>query len=53
MLLWHLVMRYQYKQAKVMYQGVEISLFFSRQGKGGKWEVLLTADTCDRFEEKY
>ena len=33
---------YQYKQAKVIYQGVEICLFFSRRGKCDKWKVLLT-----------
>jgi len=42
-------LRYQYKHAKVMYKGFEISLFFSRQGKGGKWKVLLTTDTSLSF----
>jgi len=49
-------LRYQYKQAKVIYQGVEISLFFSRQGNGGKWKVILTTDTSLSFTkllEKY
>lgn len=36
---------YQYKQVRVTYNGVEISLFFSRQGKRDKWKVLLTTDT--------
>lgn len=44
-------LRYQYKQAKVMYQGVEISLFFSRQGKRDKWKVLLTTDTSLTFRK--
>ena len=35
---------YQYKQARVLYQGVEICLFFSRRGKSDKWKVLLTTD---------
>jgi predicted nucleic acid-binding Zn finger protein len=41
---------YQYKQAKVLYQGVEIFLFFSRRGKSGKWKVLLTTDTKLTFK---
>ena len=36
---------YQYKHAKVMYKGFEISLFFSRHGNRDKWKVLLTTDT--------
>lgn len=36
---------YQYKQARVLYQGVEICLFFSRRGKNDKWKVLLMTDT--------
>ena len=31
------------------YQGVEIRLFFSRQGKRDKWKVLLTTDTSLTF----
>ena len=41
---------YQYKQAKVLYQGVEICLFFSRRGKSDKWKVLLTTDTKLTFK---
>lgn len=41
---------YQYKQAKVLYQGVEICLFFSRRGKNDKWKVLLTTDTKLTFK---
>jgi predicted nucleic acid-binding Zn finger protein len=41
---------YQYKQAKVLYQGVEICLFFSRRGKRDKWKVLLTTDTKLTFK---
>ena len=42
---------YHYKHAKVMYQGVEISLFFSRRGKNDKWKVLLTTDTALTFRK--
>jgi predicted nucleic acid-binding Zn finger protein len=42
---------YQYKQAKVMYQGVEICLFFSRRGKHDNWKVLLTTDTKLTFKK--
>jgi len=41
---------YQYKQAKVLYQGTEISLFFSRRGKSDNWKVLLTTDTTLTFK---
>jgi len=30
-----------YKEAIVEYNGTEIKLFFSRQGKNGKWKVLI------------
>jgi hypothetical protein len=43
---------YQYKQAKVMYQGVEICLFFSRRGKHDNWKVLLTTDTKLTFKSR-
>jgi len=42
---------YQYKQAKVLYQGVEICLFFSRRGNRDKWKVLLTTDTRLMFKK--
>ena len=44
---------YQYKQAKVMYRGVEICLFFSRRGKSDKWKVLWTFRfRYDNYESK-
>jgi hypothetical protein len=45
-----------YKRADVMYDGMPLTLFFSRQGKYGKWKVLLTTDTKLNFVqvvEKY
>ncbi len=42
---------YHYKRAKVLYQGVEICLFFSRRGKRDKWKVLLTTDTTLTFKK--
>ena len=33
-----------YKRAVVMRNGMRLVLFFSRQGKRGKWKVLLTTD---------
>ena len=41
---------YQYKQVKVLYQGTEISLFFSRRGKSDNWKVLLKTDTKLTFK---
>jgi hypothetical protein len=41
---------YQYKQAKVLYQGIEICLFFSRRGNNDKWKVTLTTDTMLTFK---
>jgi hypothetical protein len=39
----------QYLQTKVLYKGRELQLFFSRQGKNGKWKVLLTTNTSISF----
>ncbi|MDN5290667.1 MAG: hypothetical protein PWQ06_906 [Anaerophaga sp.] len=38
-------LRLHYKRAEVMLDGIAVTLFFTRQGKGGKWKVLLTTDT--------
>jgi hypothetical protein len=36
---------FHYKRADVMYGGVRLTLFFSRQGTRGDWKVFLTTDT--------
>ena len=41
---------YQFKQAKMLCQGIDICLFFSRRGKRDKWKVLLTTDTKLTFK---
>ncbi len=38
-----------YHQVRVDYQGYQLQLFFSRQGKSGKWKVLLSTDTSISF----
>ena len=38
-------MRLHYKRADVLLDGIPVTLFFTRQGKGGKWKVFLTTDT--------
>jgi hypothetical protein len=38
-------MRLHYKRAEVKLEGIPVTLFFTRQGKGGKWKVFLTTDT--------
>jgi predicted nucleic acid-binding Zn finger protein len=38
-----------YKQANVVQNGVPLRLFFSKQGKNGKWKVFLTTDTTLSF----
>ncbi len=38
-------LRLHYKRAEVMLEGIAVTLFFTRQGKGGKWKVFLTTDT--------
>jgi len=40
---------FHYKRAEVMYGDIPVTLFFSRQGKHGKWKVLLTTDTSLGF----
>jgi predicted nucleic acid-binding Zn finger protein len=36
---------FYYKKVEVGFKGKVISLFFSKQGKNGKWKVFLSADT--------
>jgi len=43
-------LKYHYKRADVMYGDVPLTLFFSRQGKNGKWKVFLTTDTRLSFK---
>ena len=38
-------MKLHYKRAEVMLDGIAVTLFFTRQGKRGKWKVFLTTDT--------
>lgn len=38
-----------YKQADVTLNGVALKLFFSKQGKNGKWKVFLTTDPSLSF----
>jgi len=38
-------LRLYYKEAMVEYNGQPLKMFFSRQGKNGKWKVFLTTDT--------
>ena len=38
-------LRLHYKGALVDYNGTPINMFFSRQGKNGKWRVFLTTNT--------
>jgi len=40
-----------YKRADVSCDGVSLTLFFSRQGRRGKWKVLLTTDTKLGFKK--
>ena len=40
---------YYYKEAIVDWKGQPIKLFFSKEGKRGKWKVLLTTDTSLSF----
>jgi hypothetical protein len=37
-------LKLQYKLAEVVYSGIKLTLFFSRQGKRGEWKVFLTTD---------
>ncbi|MCD4790980.1 MAG: transposase [Bacteroidales bacterium] len=36
--------RLYYLEAQVLFNGMPVKLFFSRQGKNGKWKVFLTTD---------
>lgn len=38
-------LRLHYKEAIVGYNGAPIKMFFSRQGKNGKWKVFITTNT--------
>jgi len=42
---------YYYKQAIVEWNGKQVKLFFSKQGKNGKWKTFLTTDTSLSFIE--
>ena len=44
-------LRLYYKQAQVTYKGTQLTMFFSRQGKRGKWKVFLTTDTGLSFKQ--
>ena len=44
-------LKYHYKRADVMYGDIPLTLFFSRQGKNGKWKVFLTTDTSISFKK--
>ena len=44
-------LKYYYKEAIVEWKGQPIKLFFSKEGKKGKWETLLTTDTSLSFIE--
>jgi len=38
-------MNLYYKTARVLYDGMPVTLFFSKVGTGGDWKVILTTDT--------
>ncbi len=42
-------LRLHYKEALVIYKGSQVKLFFSRQGKNGKWKVFITTNTTLSF----
>jgi hypothetical protein len=42
---------YQYKRAAVVYDGIRLTLFFSRRRKRDDWKVILTTDTNLGFIE--
>lgn len=42
-------LRLYYLQTKVEFKGYQLQLFFTRQGKNGKWKVLLTTDRSLSF----
>jgi predicted nucleic acid-binding Zn finger protein len=38
-------LKLQYKEAEVEYKGISLKIFFSRQGKNGKWKMFITTQT--------
>jgi len=42
-------LRFHYKETVVGYKGKPLKIFFSRQGKNGKWKVFVTTDTSLSF----
>jgi hypothetical protein len=42
-------MNLYYKTARVIYDGMPVTLFFSRVGTNGNWKVILTTDTTLSF----
>ena len=40
---------FHYKETVVDYKGKPLKIFFSRQGKNGKWKVFVTTDTALSF----
>jgi len=42
-------LRLYYKEALVCYNGVDIRMYFSRNGTNGKWRVFITTDTSLSF----
>jgi len=42
-------LRFYYKEAIVFYKGKELKLFFSKQGRNGKWKVFVCTDTTLTF----
>ena len=44
-------MNLYYKTARVMYNGIPVTLFFSRVGTNGDWKVILTTDLKLSFSQ--
>lgn len=42
-------LRFYYNEATVSYKGKEMKLFFSKQGRNGKWKVFVCTDTTLTF----
>ena len=42
-------LKYYYKQAIVEWNGQHVKLFFSKQGKNGRWKAFLTTNTALSF----
>jgi hypothetical protein len=40
-----------YKRVNVLYDGISVTLFFSRKGVRGDWKVILTTDTTLTFTQ--